>query len=92
MVSHFQYNIILDIEKYLLKLKSGKTSEKLKDKEIGVQLNDDIAKYKTHPNCKILYCFIYDPQELISNPDGLQNDLSQEKEEFKVKVIITPKR
>ncbi len=50
----------------------------------GLILNELIEKLKD--------CFIYDPQELISNPDGLQNDLSQEKEGFKVKVIITPKR
>ena len=88
--SNSRMDFLLKKEEIVVEVK--KTSEKLKDKEIGVQLNDDIAKYKTHPNCKILYCFIYDPQELISNPDGLQNDLSQEKEGFKVKVIITPNR
>ena len=88
--SNSRMDFLLKKEEIVVEVK--KTSKNLKDKEIGVQLNDDIAKYKTHPNCKILYCFIYDPQELISNPDGLQNDLSQEKEGFKVKVIITPKR
>lgn len=88
--SNSRIDFLLKKEQIAVEVK--KTSEHLKDKEIGVQLNDDIAKYKTHPNCGILYCFIYDPQELISNPDGLQNDLSQETEEFKVKVIITPKR
>lgn len=88
--SNSRMDFLLKKEEIVVEVK--KTSEKLKDKEIGVQLNDDIAKYKTHPNCKILYCFIYDPQEIISNPDGLQNDLSKETEEFRVKVIITPKR
>ena len=88
--SNSRMDFLLKKEEIVVEVK--KTSEHLKDKEIGVQLNDDIAKYKTHPNCRILYCFIYDPQELISNPDGLQNDLSKETEEFKVKVIITPKR
>ena len=88
--SNSRMDFLLKKEEIVVEVK--KTSKNLKDKEIGVQLNDDIAKYKTHPNCKILYCFIYDPQELISNPDGLQNDLSQEKKGFKVKVIITPKR
>lgn len=69
-----------------------KTSEHLKDKEIGVQLNDDIAKYQHHPNCRTLYCFIYDPQELLSNPDGIENDLTKEVEGLSVKVIICPKR
>ncbi len=88
--SNSRMDFLLKKEEIVVEVK--KTSNNLKDKEIGVQLNDDIAKYKTHPNCRILYCFIYDPQELISNPDGLQNDLSQEKEGFKVKVIITPNR
>ena len=88
--SNSRIDFLLKKEQIAVEVK--KTSEHLKDKEIGVQLNDDIAKYQHHPNCRTLYCFIYDPQELISNPDGLQNDLSQEKEEFKIKVIITPKR
>ena len=88
--SNSRIDFLLKKEQIAVEVK--KTSEHLKDKEIGVQLNDDIAKYQHHPNCRTLYCFIYDPQELISNPDGLQNDLSKETEEFKVKVIITPKR
>ncbi len=88
--SNSRIDFLLKKEEIVVEVK--KSSEKLKDKEIGVQLNDDIAKYKTHPNCKVLYCFIYDPQELLSNPDGLENDLSKDTEEFKVKVIIIPKR
>ncbi|MFX1370557.1 MAG: hypothetical protein ACFFCE_01755 [Promethearchaeota archaeon] len=88
--SNSRMDFLLKNEKIVIEVK--KTSENLKDKELGVQLNDDIAKYQTHPNCKILYCFIYDPQELISNPEALQNDLSKETEEFKVKVIINPRR
>lgn len=66
-----------------------KTNEHNKDKEIGKQLQEDIENYFKHPDCNRLYCFIYDPDELIVNPDGLINDLS--KKEPEVKIIINPK-
>ncbi len=42
-------NIVIEIKK---------TRSNLKSKQIGEQLIIDIAKYKTHPNCKLLYCFV----------------------------------
>ena len=62
----------------------------LKDKEIGEQLIIDIAKYKNHPNCKSLYCFVYDPDGNIRNPKGLTSDLEKLGEGIKVKVYIRP--
>lgn len=88
--SNSRIDFLLKREQIAIEVK--KTSEQLKDKEIGAQLNDDIAKYQNHQNCKTLYCFIYDPKEFISNPDGIQNDLSKEIEGLSVKVIISPKR
>jgi len=66
-----------------------KTNEHNKDKEIGKQLQEDIENYFKHPDCDRLYCFIYDPNGLIVNPNGLINDLS--KKEPEVKIIINPK-
>ena len=31
----------------------------------------DIEHYKVHPQCRTLYCFVYDPDGCIKNPDGL---------------------
>ena len=67
------------------------TRKNLKDKEIGEQLTLDIAKYSTHPDCKELYCFVYDPEGLIRNPKGLESDLSGNKNGLNVKVFIRPK-
>jgi len=67
-----------------------KTRKGLRDKEIGNQLVEDIARYRKHKDCRILVCFIYDPEEIISNPKGLIKDLSQESDEFSVRVIIQP--
>lgn len=67
------------------------TRETLKDKEIDEQLIIDIAKYSKHPDCGKLYCFVYDKEEHIKNPVGLENDLSGIKDGLEVRVIIVPK-
>ena len=67
-----------------------KTRETLKDKELGEQLIIDIEKYAEHTDCETLYCFVYDPEGIILNPRGLENDLSRN-ECINVKVFITPK-
>jgi hypothetical protein len=69
-----------------------KTRDKLRDRDIGNELLIDIARYKSHPDCKTLVCFVYDPEGFISNPTGLENDLNKlSNSEFKVSVYISPK-
>ena len=72
-----------------IEVKFAKDSHK--DKQIGDELIIDISKYSKHPNCKSLYCFVYDPEYCISNPKGLENDLNNKStDEFKVKVFVRP--
>ena len=66
------------------------TRDGLKDKELGEQLIIDIAKYQSHPNCKQLYCFIYDPEGIIRNPRGLEKDLEKIGGGFPVRVFVRP--
>ncbi len=66
------------------------TRNKLRDKEIGDQLIVDIERYKSHPDCKNLICFIYDPHGFIVNPEGLVKDLSGSRGHLNVVVIIKP--
>lgn len=67
------------------------TRDTLKDKEIGEQLLIDIDRYKEHPDCKTLYCFVYDPGYIIHNPTGLERDLNKKSTpELQVKVFIRP--
>ena len=68
-----------------------KTRPNLRDKELGEQLIIDKERYKSHHNCKTLICFVYDPEELIINPEGLASDLAEENEEMSVFVVISPK-
>jgi hypothetical protein len=65
------------------------TREGLADKEIGEQLIVDIERYKGHPDCSTLVCFIYDPDGRIMNSHALSEDLqSQSRDDLKVIIIV----
>ena len=83
-------DFLLKNEQIVIEVK--KTRSTLGQKEIGDQLLIDIGKYSTHPECKTLICFVYDPEHIISNPHGVEKDLnSKSDDKMKVIVIITPK-
>lgn len=82
-------DFLLKDQKIVIEVK--KTRATLKAKQLGEQLIIDIAKYKTHPDCKVLYCFVYDPKGYISNPKGIENDLNKTTDSLKVVVRIIPK-
>lgn len=75
-------NIVIEVKK---------TRNGLSEKELGDQLIVDIARYKTHQNCKTLVCFVYDPEERILNPVGIESDLTAEHDGLKVIVKIIQK-
>ena len=67
-----------------------KTRRNLGPKEVGEQLIIDIAKYRNHPDCRTLVCFVYDPDHRIGNPHGLKTDLeSQSTDDMQVVVHIS---
>lgn len=69
-----------------------KTRDNLKEKEIGDELLIDIARYQqSYPKIKLLICFVYDPEELIINPIGLENNLNDTPSNIPIKTIICPK-
>jgi len=65
--------------------------EGLNDKKLGEELINDIAHYKQR-NCKVVVCFVYDPEHKLKNPAVLEADLSKPTDGMEVKVIIRPKR
>lgn len=82
-------DFLLKREKTIIEVK--KTRNSLKDKEVGDQLILDVAHYKSHPDCKRLICFVYDPETLITNPRGLEDDLIRlSNDEMLVEVYIRP--
>ena len=44
-------------------------------KRVGDELIIDIEHYRKHPACSSLWCVIYDPDQLITNAEGLKTDL-----------------
>lgn len=82
-------DFLLKNEQIIIEIK--KTRDSLKAKQVGEQLIVDIQRYQTHPDCKKLICFVYDPEGWISNPRGLESDLNRNEDDFTVNVIIVPK-
>lgn len=80
-------DFLLKNEKTVIEIK--KTRKELADKEVGNQLIEDIERYKVHPDCEKLICFVYDPEARIGNPGGVMNDLNSRNEGF-AKVVIQP--
>lgn len=82
-------DFILKPQQIVVELKM--TNAKLGEKEVADQLIIDIDRYRSHPDCRTIIFFVYDPQHLIKNPIGLENDLSRLEDNVDVKVIISPK-
>ncbi len=66
------------------------TRPSLSTKQLGEQLIVDIAKYRQHPMCRSLFCVVYDPSGRISNPRGVESDLSGQ-DKMNVRVMIVPR-
>lgn len=79
------------IKKEEIVIEVKKTRINLAKKELADQLLIDIQRYKSHHNCKTLICFIYDPEGLIQNPAGLENDLTKTEDNLKIVTLISPK-
>lgn len=80
-------DFLLKNEKKVIEVKN--TRKGLTDKELGDQLIIDVDRYKSHPDCDKLICFVYDPEGRIGNPEGLMTDLNKRHQGF-VEVIIEP--
>jgi hypothetical protein len=82
-------DFVLSQEKIAIETKM--TRPTLGAKEVGDELLADIGRYRTHPDCRHLICFIYDPSGVIGNPKGLVRDLSARSDaRLRVSVFIEP--
>ena len=73
-------------EQVVIETKMGR--KELTAARLGDELIADIARYQSHPDCKTLWCFAYDPQGYIRNPSGLERDLSKPHGSMGVRVFI----
>lgn len=62
-------------EKIIIELKF--TSKSVKDKEIGEQLAIDYTRYQGKKDWDKLFCFIYDPKNLIRRGNTLKRQLEE---------------
>lgn len=53
-----EYGVVIEVKK---------TRAGMAAKDVGDQLLIDIMRYKAHPGTKILYCFVYDPDDLLES-------------------------
>ncbi|CUY35037.1 Uncharacterised protein [Serratia marcescens] len=79
-------DFLLKKEKIVIEVK--KTRKTLGARQIGEELITDMTRYRVHPDCETLVCFVYDPEGWVSNPSGLITDLEAANSEGKVRVVI----
>jgi hypothetical protein len=79
-------DFLLKAEQIVIEAKMA--NDKLRDKDIGEQLMVDIQRYSSHPDCKRLICFVYDPNGFVKNPRGLEADLTKKHNGLDVRVIV----
>jgi len=82
-------DFLLKKERIVIEVK--RTRPNLTAREVGDQLLIDIGRYQAHSDCDLLFCFVYDPEGRISNPRGLENDLSKPSNDLAVHVLVRPK-
>jgi hypothetical protein len=79
-------DFLLKPEEIVVEIK--KTRDTLRAKGISDELIIDKERYRSHPNCRTLIAFVFDPDRYIDNPKGLEADLSEMEGNMMVKVII----
>ncbi|HDS7500257.1 TPA: malate dehydrogenase [Klebsiella aerogenes] len=79
-------DFLLKKEKIVIEVKKARKS--LGAGKIGEELIIDMARYRAHPDCDTLVCFVYDPEGWVNNPQGVVNDLEGGCSEGKTRVVI----
>lgn len=80
-------DLLLPPEKLVIEVK--KTRSTLTDRGIGDELAEDVTRYSdpaANRGAATLICFVYDPEHLLANPAGLENDLASASNE-RLKVV-----
>lgn len=86
--SQSQVDFLLPREKVAIEVKDTRSG--LNNKKLKSQLIEDKEQYKKNPQCKTLYCLVYDPDGRITNPRGFEDDINEDSKEFICKTMIVP--
>lgn len=65
-------------------------NENHSQKNIKKELAEDKEHYRSHPDCETLICFVYDPELVIQNPTGFEQDISETTENLSTIVVVSP--
>lgn len=84
--SSSRQDFMLKKEKIVIEVKKARKS--LGAGKIGEELIIDMARYRAHPDCDTLICFVYDPEGWVNNPIGVIADLEGGDSEGKTRVVI----
>jgi hypothetical protein len=60
-------------------------------KLIAEHIAADARHYMAEPSCKTLFCFVYDPEGRIGNPQSLEKEQTQNLKGTQIEVIVEPK-
>jgi hypothetical protein len=56
--------------------------------QVGAELIVDIERYRSHPDCDALVALVYDPERHVTNRRTLETDLSGERDELIIRVVV----
>jgi hypothetical protein len=62
----------------------------LDQRRVVDELIVDKEHYRQHPDCKTLVCFVYDPDQRLTNPDALERDLADDEARLMTRVVVAP--
>lgn len=64
------------------------TRRTLTDRKVGEELLIDWGRYAHHPDCRGIFALVYDPDRLLTNPVGLQADLTQDQSNPATRILV----
>jgi len=79
------------LKKEKITIEAKMASVKHRNKQIAEELIIDKEYYSKREGCSHLYCLVYDPNEVLTNPRGFESDISERKEGFEAKVFVVPR-
>jgi len=86
--SSSRMDFLLHKEEIVIEVKM--TRHGITDRVLADQLIIDIARYEAHPKCKILICFVYDPEGRVGNPSSIITDLEKHSSSIPIRIYIKP--
>lgn len=81
-------DLLLKREQIVIETKM--TRANLDQRGVTEELAIDKELYRSHPDCRTLVCFVYDPDRRLGNPAGLENDLTDLHSPMPTIVIVAP--